>query len=71
MQRVSRAFVLAVLLAGGIYTARANAQPTPPGTCERACHATYVAAVRACAGDPECLAAARAAAVACIQACQP
>jgi hypothetical protein len=70
MHRLTKAFVVAALLAGGIYTARANAQPTRPGTCERACHATYVTAVRACAGDPECLAAARRAAVACVRACQ-
>lgn len=70
MHRLAKAFVVAVLLASGIYTARTNAQPTPPGTCELACQATFVAAVRTCAGDPECLAAARAAAVACVTVCQ-
>jgi hypothetical protein len=71
MQKLVKASIVAIVLAGGIYTTRASAQPAPPGACERACHATYVAAVRACAGDPDCLAAARAAALACVQACQP
>jgi hypothetical protein len=70
MQRLTKAFVVAALLASGIYTTHANAQPTPPGACERGCRVTYVAAVRECGGDPECLAAARAAARACVLACQ-
>jgi hypothetical protein len=41
----------------------------PPNPCANACWQTYTSAVRACHGDPACLAAARAAALACVKGC--
>jgi hypothetical protein len=68
MRRVVKAVLCAGVLAVGLYTTQVNAQP-PSGACERGCLTTYVATVQACAGNPACLALARAAAAACVRAC--
>ncbi len=59
---------LAVLAALALLASMLQAQG-PPNTCANACLQNYKAAVQACKGDAACLAAARAAARACIASC--
>jgi len=69
MDRLRKRFVmlfvpLAVVLLASMLLAQAT-----PNPCLNACAQTYKAAVIACHGDPTCLAAARAAAQACVCGC--
>ncbi len=69
MSTLKKHFVkLAVLAALALIASMLEAQG-PPNACANACLEDYKASVAACHGDPACLAAARAAAKACIAAC--
>jgi hypothetical protein len=69
MERLRRRFALLVVPIALILFASFLAAQGPPNTCANACWQKYTSDVKACHGDPACLAAARAAALACIQNC--
>jgi hypothetical protein len=69
MERLRRRFALLVVPIALILFASFLAAQGPPNTCANACWQNYTSDVKACHGDPACLAAARAAALACIQNC--
>jgi hypothetical protein len=69
MDRLKKRFVILVVpVALILFTSFLVAQG-PPNPCANACWQNYTNAVKACHGDPGCLAAARAAALACVQGC--
>ena len=68
MDRLKMRFVMLVPSVALILFASFLAAQGPPG-CANACWQTYTNAVKACHGDPTCLAVARAAARACVQGC--
>jgi hypothetical protein len=67
-RRKTRLLVLVVPLALVLLASFLAAQG-PPNPCVNVCWQTYTESVRACHGDAACLAAARAAALACVQGC--
>jgi len=69
MDRLKKRFAMLVVPVALILFAPFLAAQGPPNTCLNACRQTYTNAVKACHGDPTCLAAARAAALACVQGC--
>jgi len=69
MDRLRKRFVMLVVPVALILFASFLAAQGPPSTCLNACRQTYTNAVKACHGDPTCLAAARAAALACVEGC--
>lgn len=69
MDRLRKQFVMLVVPAALILFASLLAAQGPPNPCANACWQTYLDAVHACHGNPTCLAAARAAAQACVQGC--
>jgi hypothetical protein len=69
MDRLRKQFVILVLPVTLILFASFLAAQGPPNPCANACWQTYTNAVKACNGNPTCLAAARAAALACVQGC--
>ena len=71
MDTLRKQFVmLLVLVALVLLGSSLVAQQGPPNTCARTCLQNYQAAVRACGGNAACLAAARAAAQACVSSCR-
>ncbi len=70
MNRLKRRFLLLVVPMALVFVASFLAAQGPPNPCANACWQTYTEAVKACHGDPACLAAARAAALACVQGCR-
>ncbi len=68
MDRLKMRFVMLVASVALILFASLLAAQGPPG-CANACWQTYTNTVKACHGDPACLAAARAAGRACVQGC--
>ena len=69
MDSPRKRFVMLVVPAALILFASFLAAQGPPNACANACWQTYTNAVKACNGDPTCLAKARAAALACVQGC--
>ena len=69
MERLRKRFVIIVAPVVLILFASFLAAQGPPNPCANACWQTYTSAVKACNGDPTCLAAARAAALKCVQGC--
>ncbi len=69
MDRLRKRFVILVVPVTLILFASFLAAQGPPNPCANACWQTYTNAVKACNGNPTCLAAARAAALACVQGC--
>jgi hypothetical protein len=69
MDRLRKRFVMLVAPVALILFASLLAAQGPPNTCLNACRQTYTNAVKACHGDPTCLAAARAAVLACVPGC--
>ena len=69
MDRLRKRLVTLVVLGALVLLGSLLVAQGPPNACLDACLSEYQAAVRACDGDPACLAAARAAAEACIDAC--
>ena len=69
MDRLRKRFVMLVVPAALILFATFLAAQGPPNPCANACWQNYTNAVKACNGNPTCLAAARAAALACVQGC--
>ena len=69
MDKLRKRFVMLVVPVALILFASFLAAQGPPNTCLNAYRQTYTNAVKACHGDPTCLAAARAAALACVQGC--
>jgi hypothetical protein len=69
MDRLRKRFVMLVVSVALILFASFLAAQGPPNPCANACWQTYTNAVKACNGNPTCLAAARAAALACVQGC--
>ncbi len=69
MERLRKRFAMLVVPAVLILFASFLAAQGPPNPCANACWQNYTSAVKACHGDPACLAAARAAALACVQGC--
>ncbi len=69
MDRLRKQFVILVVPVTLILFASFLAAQGPPNPCANACWQTYTNAVKACNGNPTCLAAARAAALACVQGC--
>ncbi len=69
MDRLRKRFVLLVVPGALILFASFLAAQGPPNLCANACWQNYTNAVKACNGNPTCLAAARAAALACVQGC--
>ena len=69
MDRLRKRFVMLVVPVALILFASFLMAQGPPNPCLNACWQTYTNTVRACHGDPACLAAARAAALACVQGC--
>ena len=68
MDRLRKRFVMLVVSAALILFASFLAAQGPPG-CANVCWQKYLDTVHVCHGDPACLAAARAAARACVQGC--
>ncbi len=68
MDRLRKRFVMLVVPVALILFASFLAAQGPPG-CANVCRQKYTSDVKACHGDPTCLAAARAAARACVQGC--
>ena len=69
MDRLRKRFVMLVVSMALILFASFLAAQGPPTTCLNACRQAHTNAVKACHGDQACLAAARAAALACVQGC--
>jgi len=69
VDRLRKQFVILVVPVTLILFASFLAAQGPPNPCANACWQTYTNAVKACNGNPTCLAAARAAALACVQGC--
>ena len=69
MDRLRKRFVMLVVPVALILFGSFLAAQGPPNPCANACWQTYTNAVKACNGNPTCLAAARAAALACVQGC--
>jgi hypothetical protein len=69
MDRLRKRFVMLVVPVALILFASFLTAQGPPNTCLNACRQAHTNAVKACHGDPTCLAAARAAALACVQGC--
>ena len=67
MKSILGVCIIGTLLAAAIELVAQT--PKTPSACANACLNTYVTAVKACNGNPTCLAAARAAAEACIAHC--
>jgi len=70
MDRLRKRFVMLVVPVALVLFASFLAAQGPPG-CANVCWQKYTSDVKACHGDPTCLAAARAAALACVQGCGP
>jgi hypothetical protein len=68
MDRLRKRFVMLVVPVALILFASFLAAQGPPG-CANVCWQKYTSDVKACHGDPTCLAAARAAALACVEGC--
>ncbi len=68
MDRLKKQFVMLLVPAVLILFAAFLAAQGPPG-CANACWQTYTSTVKACNGDPTCLANARTAALKCVQGC--
>ena len=68
MDRLRKRFVMLVVPVALILFASFLAAQGPPG-CANVCWQKYTSDVKACHGDPGCLANARAAALACVQGC--
>ena len=68
MDKLGKRFVMLVVSAALILFASFLAAQGPPG-CANACWQAYTNKVKTCHGDQACLAAARAAALACVQGC--
>ena len=68
MDGLRKRFVMLVVPVALILFASFLAAQGPPG-CANACWQAYTDAVKACRGDPACLAKARADALACVQGC--
>ena len=68
MDRLRKRFLMLFVSAALILFASFLAAQGPPG-CANACWQNYTSSVKACHGDPTCLAAARGAARACVQGC--
>jgi hypothetical protein len=71
MDRLRKRFVMLVVPVALVLFASFLAAQGPPNTCLNACRQAHTNAVKACHGDQACLAAARAAALACVQGCGP
>ncbi len=69
MDRLRKRFVMLVVPVTLILFASFLAAQGPPKQCLDACRQNYKNAVKACHGDQACLAAARAAVLACVQGC--
>ena len=69
MDRQRKRLVMLLVPAALILFAAFLAAQGPPSSCANACWRNYTSAVKACHGDPSCLANARAAALACVQGC--
>ena len=69
MDRLIKRFAMLVVPAALILLATFVPAQGPPNPCANACWQNYTSAVKACHGTPTCLAAARAAALACVQGC--
>jgi hypothetical protein len=69
MDKLRKRFVMLVAPVALILFASFLAAQGPPNTCLNACRQAHTNAVKACHGDQACLAAARAAALACVQGC--
>jgi hypothetical protein len=69
MDRLKKRFVILVVPVALIMFASFLVAQGPPNPCANACWQNYTSAVKACHGDQTCLAAARAAARACVQGC--
>jgi len=69
MDRIRKRFVMFVVPVALILFTSFLAAQGPPNPCANACWQNYTSAVKACHGDPACLAAARAAALACVHGC--
>jgi hypothetical protein len=69
MERLRKRFLIFVVPLALILFASFLAAQGPPNPCANACWQTYANAVKACNGDPACLAKARAAALSCVQGC--
>ena len=69
MDRLRKRFVMLVVPVTLILFASFLAAQGPPG-CANGCWQKYLDTVHVCHGDPACLAAARAAALACVQGCK-
>jgi hypothetical protein len=68
MDRLRKRFLMLVVPVALILFASFLAAQGPPG-CANACWQAYTSKVKTCHGDQACLAAARAAALACVQGC--
>ena len=71
MDRLRKWFVMLVVSAALILFASFLAAQGPPNSCLSGCRQAHTNAVKACHGDQACLAAARVAALACVQGCTP
>ena len=69
MDRLKKRFAILVVSVALIMFASFLAAQGPPNPCANTCWQNYTSAVKACHGDPACLAAARTAARACVQGC--
>jgi hypothetical protein len=69
MDRPKQQFVVLLVAAALILFASFLAAQGPPNPCANGCWQTYTSTVKACNGDPTCLAKARAAALTCVQGC--
>ncbi len=69
MERLRKRFVMLVVPVALILFASFLAAQGPPNPCANKCWQDYTDAVKGCNGDPVCLAAARAKALACVQGC--
>jgi len=68
MDRLRKRFVMLVVPVALILFGSFLAAQGPPG-CANVCWQKYTSDVKACHGDPACLAKARADALACVQGC--
>jgi hypothetical protein len=71
MNTLKKQFAKLVVLAALALLASMLEAQGPPNACANACLQNYKAAVRACKGNPACVAAARASAEACVRGCAP
>ena len=69
MDRLRKRFVMLVVPVAVILFASFLMAQGPPNPCAKTCQQIYTDAVKSCHGDQACLAAARAAALACVQGC--